>query len=67
MLGRKEEGGRKPKIALPRCWRESGIQEMGGAGKEGGVSERGWRAAILLPASKREKRVPMGPYMPNWS
>lgn len=40
---------------------------MGGAEKEGGVSERGWRATILLPVSRNEKEVPMDPYIPNWS
>lgn len=31
---------------------------MGGAGKEGGVSERGWRAAILLPAASVRRGCP---------
>lgn len=30
---------------------------MDGAGKEGVVSESGWRATILLPVSKSEKEV----------
>lgn len=65
-VGEERRGRKETKNSLAQARENLEYRKRVELGKKVGY-QRGWRAAILLPASKREKGVPMDPYIPNWS